>query len=345
MEETVGVTKCSKEETKDYQNLTDNKTSKFQNSAMEGTNKKAVLDKAEDIEFENENRHCINVSKTDVQRAKLCLTENETGSNNIIVNIETRYISKEGYFQHTVVSEHQKERMLSIFSGRLKFGNKNQLLTLFDEDVTLMTHEDVLARLRNNMDEKNHCNTGTVKEEICETDGYTLGSAISGEVHYETSGSANKCERQRMITLEDRQTSKFMQIQNGQIAFTELISSRLCMKVGDFHKSHFKEESHLNQDGTYWLKRYIGEEHKQYLNITQDGYITLRKDRGTFFQIKSSSKGAFFIVEEMAEKKLLCFNGHSIRFVEYPNSQNNMNYIDYIPEKFRFQVKKVLCNR
>ncbi|VDI30223.1 Hypothetical predicted protein [Mytilus galloprovincialis] len=347
MDETDGVTRCSKEEGKDYKHLTDNNTSEFLSSAIEGINKKTVLCHAEDIEFETENCNCNNVSKTDIQRTKLCLTENEISRNNGMVNIETRYISKEGYFQHTVESEHQKELLSSKCNGRLKFGKRNQLLTLFDEDVTLMPHDDVLVRLRNNMDTKNQFYTGSVEENICATGYISLSSAICGADHYETSGSANKFVMKRMISLNARQTSKFMQIQNGQIAFTELVSSRSFMKVGDFHKSHFIEERFLNQDKTFWLRRYSSEdkENKQYLKITQEGNITLRKDGGSDFQLKCSAKEAYFIVEEMDGKKLLCFNGDNVQFVEYPQSRNDTNYIDCIPEKFRFQVNRVVCNR
>ncbi|XP_063425655.1 uncharacterized protein LOC134709424 isoform X2 [Mytilus trossulus] len=347
MDENYGVTRCSTEEAKDFKHLNDDKTRQFLSSEIKGIEKKTGLDHGEVSEFENENCNCNNVSKTDLQRTKLCLTENEISRNNSMVNIETRYISKEGYFQHTDESEHQKERFSYICNGRLKFGKRNQLVSLFDEDVTLMPHGDVLARLRNNMDTKNQCNTGSVEENICATDYNTLSSAICGTVHHESSGSANKFIMKRLITLKSRHNSKFMQIQNGQIAFTELISSHLFMKDEDFHESHFIEESFLNQDKTSWLRRYSSEdkENKQYLKITQDGNITLRKDGFSVFQLKCSAKEAYFIVEEMDGKKLLCFNGHTIRCVEQPESRNDLNYIDCIPEKFRFQVNKVVCNR
>ncbi|CAC5391895.1 unnamed protein product [Mytilus coruscus] len=228
----------------------------------------------------------------------------------------------------------------------LQSRNEDQLLSINDEDVTLMTHSEVTVLLNsqpidiNENITMNYLRPST--ENIKETNFTLYQPFVAAKLNHETSTPSRHWKAQRKVTLKKRGTNKFLQrLKNDHVGFEELISSKLGINVGGFHQCHFIEERELNSGNTGFIRWYLDEERKQYLYVTKDGNITLQAN--TAFKINSSSHGAFVILEEMDTSKLLSLHDITAQFIKFKSNHVDKDSIDHIPEKFRFDLDKIRC--
>ncbi|CAC5391892.1 unnamed protein product [Mytilus coruscus] len=279
----------------------------------------------------------------------LGISPSQNHSFSLMETLQSRYIKKGGYFQHIFVFSEIQSVSSSICFGVLNIRNEDQLLSINDEDVTLMTHSEVTVLLNsqpidiNENITMNYLRPST--ENIKETN-FTLyqpfGSSVAAKLNHETSTPSRHWKAQRKVTLKKRGTNKFLQrLKNDHVGFEELISSKLGINVGGFHQCHFIEERELNSGNTGFIRWYLDEERKQYLYVTKDGNITLQAN--TAFKINSSSHGAFVILEEMDTSKLLSLHDITAQFIKFKSNHVDKDSIDHIPEKFRFDLDKIRC--
>ncbi|CAG2209892.1 unnamed protein product [Mytilus edulis] len=283
--------------------------------------------------------------------ADLNTSPSQNNSFSLMGTLQSRYISDKGYFQHIFVFSETQSVASSICFGQLNVRNEDQLLSINDVDLTLMTHGEVTVYLNSQPIDTNESITMNYlrpsTENITEIN-FTLfqplGSSVAVKLNYETSTPSRHWKAHRTVTLKKRGTHKFMQrLKNDHVGFEELISSRLGESVGNFHQCHFIEERQLNSENTGFIRWYLDEKHKQHLYVTKDGNITLQANKSTAFVINCSSHGAFFILEEVDTSRLLSLRELNAQFIRFKGDHVDKHSIDHIPEIFRFDLEKIRC--
>ncbi|XP_052105764.1 uncharacterized protein LOC127738523 [Mytilus californianus] len=329
-----------KEEAAAYPATNVHKTSKFHESSLH--------------DIENQIIPC-NWTKTGkikpTIQTDLGISPSQNHSFSLMETLQSRYITKGGYFQHIFVFSEIQSVSSSICFGVLNIRNEDQLLSINDEDVTLMTHNEVTVLLNSqpiNINQNITMNYLRPSTENITENFFTLhqplGSSVAAKLNHETSTPSRHWKAQRKVTLMKRGTNKFLQrLKNDHVGFEELISSKLGINVGGFHQCHFIEERELNSDNTGFIRWYLDEQRKQYLYVTKDGNITLQANTSTAFKIKSSSHGAFVILEEVDTSKLLSLHDITAQFIKFKSNPVDKDSIDHIPEKFRFDLDKIRC--
>ncbi|XP_076098992.1 uncharacterized protein LOC143068654 isoform X3 [Mytilus galloprovincialis] len=228
-----------------------------------------------------------------IARTEIFVSPNHTSEFSLMGDIESSYITPDGYFRHTIVFESKQEVWNSVCYGMLKLRNGDQLLSINNEDTTLLSHEDALRVFEN----------------------------LPG----------NKDEN---ITMTYRRPST-----RNVVDF----SFELNCSLG-----HFTEERWIESNSHAMLRRYMDEEHKDYLHVTCDGNIIL-SSTCSVFKLKVERMHAFVIMEEIVTEKVLCledFNDCCAKFIHPTNyAADHINYIDHMEEKFRFKRDSVPCLR
>ncbi|XP_063428140.1 uncharacterized protein LOC134711468 [Mytilus trossulus] len=283
--------------------------------------------------------------------ANLNASPSQNNSFSLIGTLQSRYIANEGYSQHIFVFSEIQTVSSSICFGQLNIRNEDQLLSINDVDLTLMTHGEVTVYLNSQPIDTNESITMNYLRpsteninEINFTLFQPLGSSVAAKLNSETSSPSRHWKAQRTVTLKKRGTHKFMQrLTNDHVGFEELISSRPGESVGNFHQCHFIEERQLNSNNNGFIRRYLDEEHKQHLYVTKDGNITLQVNTSTAFVIRCSSHGAFIILEEVDTSKLLSLCEFNAQFIKFKGDHVDKHSIDDVPEKFRFDLDKIRC--
>ncbi|XP_071162969.1 uncharacterized protein [Mytilus edulis] len=266
-------------------------------------------------------------------------------------NIETRYIENQG-FQHVFMFDSSNKT-----SSTLKLRNSDQLLDINDEDVTLMSHNEVSELV-----EKIPSNGNTTliywrRSSKSVTDvKFSLFEAketFMVHLHHHSTKPDSTTILKRTVVWNKYGMLKFMQPlgkQSNRIVFKELVSKIPNKKPCDFFNSHFLEERILEENGTspcyIYRRRYStisqnGE--KQYLHVTDAGDLILVHKSGKLsnFEFKliwPAQFSAFFVLNEIPTDRCMKLEGDEGKFV----CVNYKSDIDRIGDDFRFDLQR--CN-
>ncbi|XP_063428139.1 uncharacterized protein LOC134711467 isoform X2 [Mytilus trossulus] len=292
-------------------------------------------------------------NETSIARREIFVSPNHTSEFSLMGDIESSYITPDGYFRHRIVLKSTQEVWNSVCYGMLELRNEDQLLSINNVDTTLLCHEDALSVFENlpsNNDENiimtyRRPSTRNIVDLSFELN-CSLGSAVEARINNESSVPESDWIKKSAVTIQNRGTNKYMQaLEKNCVIFKELISSIPGQKPKDFHICHFTEERWIESNSHAMLRRYMDEEHKKYLHVTCDGNIIL-SSTCSVFKLKVESMHAFVIIEEIVTGNILClegFNNCCAKFVHPTNYAADHNYIDHMEEKFRFERDSVPC--
>ncbi|XP_071162975.1 uncharacterized protein [Mytilus edulis] len=291
-----------------------------------------------------------------IARTEIFVSPNHISKFSLMGDIESSYITPDGYFRHKIVLESTQEVWNSVCYGMLKLRNGDQLLSINNEDTTLLSHEDALRVFENLPGNKDENITMTYRRpstrnvvDFCFELNCSLGSsAVEARINNVSSVPESDWIKKSAVTIQNRGTNRYMQaLEKNCVIFKELISSIPGQKPKDFHICHFTEERWIESNSHAMLRRYMDEEHKDYLHVTCDGNIIL-SSTCSVFKLKVERMHAFVIMEEIVTGKVLCledFNDCCAKFIHPTNYAADHNYIDHMEEKFRFERDSVTCSK
>ncbi|CAC5385683.1 TTLL11 [Mytilus coruscus] len=294
-------------------------------------------------------------NETFIARTEIFVSPNHTSEFRLMGDIESSYNTSDGYFRHKIVLDPTQEVSNSVCYGMLKLRNGDQLLSINNEDTTLISHEDALSVFENLPSNNDENITMTYRRpttrnvvDISFKLNCSLGSAVDARINNESSVPESDWIKKSAVTIQNRGTNRYMQaLEKNCVMFKELVSSIPGQRPKDFHICHFTEERWIESNSGALLRRFIDEEHKDYLHVTYDGNIIL-SSTCSVFKLKVESMRAFVIIEEIITGKVLCindFNDCCAKFIHPTNYADDQNCIDHMEEKFRFERDSVTCLR
>ncbi|XP_076095548.1 uncharacterized protein LOC143066529 isoform X2 [Mytilus galloprovincialis] len=258
-------------------------------------------------------------------------------------NIETRYIENQG-FQHVFMFDSSNKT-----SSTLKLRNSDQLLDINDEDVTLMSHNEVLELV-----EKIPSNGNTTliywrRSSKSVTDVkfslYEVKETFVVHLHHHSTKPDSTTILKRTVVWNKYGMLKFMQPlgkQSNRIVFKELVSKIPNKKPCDFCNSHFLEERILEEKGMsadcrrrYSATSQNGE--KKYLHVTDAGGLILVHEisKSSEFELIPAQLNAFLVMKERSTNRCMKLEGDEGTFVCI-----NVKHIRNIGDEFRFQLSR-----
>ncbi|VDI61547.1 Hypothetical predicted protein [Mytilus galloprovincialis] len=260
--------------------------------------------------------------------------------------IETRYIVNQG-FQHTFVPDSTRTT-----PSTLKLRNGDQFLYIYNEDVTLMPHNEVMELLEKIPLNENipmiywrpSSNTVTdVLFYLCLSEETRAVRLVSDSSYLAGTDWTRNLER--TVVLNKSGTDKFMQYlmkPSNTIVFARLESGQPHKKACEFLKCRFLENKRIESTKTFAfiIRRYStisknGE--KKYLHVTDDGDLNLINEfsKSSDFKLIPASHRAFIVLNEISTNRCLKVGGDKGQFV-------GVNYepVDKIGDDFRFQLSK-----
>ncbi|XP_052105770.1 uncharacterized protein LOC127738527 [Mytilus californianus] len=265
-------------------------------------------------------------------------------------NIETRYIANQG-FQHKFITDSSNKA-----SSTLKLRNSDQLLDINDEDVTLMSHTEVLGLLEKIPLNENATLIYMRPSSNSVTDVkfslYKFEGTFVVRLHNHSSNSVEPDSTKiwkRMVVLNKQLTHKFMQAfgkQSDRIVFKQLESEVPNKGPCKFLNSRFLEERKLVEQ--FYRRRYStisqnGE--NKYLHVTDDGDLTLVPKSGKLtnfeFKLIPARFNAFYVLNEISTDRFMKLEGNEGKFAD-------VNYkpdVDRIGDDFRFELQNCNCKR
>lgn len=265
-------------------------------------------------------------------------------------NIETRYIANQG-FQHIFINDSSNEA-----SSTLKLRNSDQLLDINDEDVTLMSHNEVLGLLEKIPLNENATlvywrppSNSVVDVKFCL---HSSKGTFVVRLHNHSSnfvGPDSTRIWKRTVVLNKQLTQTFMQPfgkESNRIVFKQLESEVPSRRPCKFLNSRFLEERIFEENGKFaYRRRYStisqnGE--NKYLHVTDDGDLTLVHKSGKLsnfeYKLIPARCYAFYVLNEISTDRFLKLEGNEGKFV-------GVNYkpdVDRIEDDFRFELQN--CN-
>ncbi|XP_071162973.1 uncharacterized protein [Mytilus edulis] len=244
-------------------------------------------------------------------------------------NIKTRYNENHG-FQHIFMFDSKTTQTLLIRNG-------DQLLSINDDDVTVLTYKDVVELL-----EKILLKTNTTMT-------YWRPSTNSVTVLKFCLFLSGEIIRARFIDASttpvgpDWTKNQFrVVVFNKTVVFKELSSGEPGKTACDFVESRFLEDRRIESNGMYafYIRRYstiFKNKEKKYLHVPDDGTLDLVDEisKSSKFELIPDLLYAFLVMKEMSTNRCMKLEGDEGTFV-------GVNYkpIRNIGDEFRFQLSR-----
>ncbi|XP_063426516.1 uncharacterized protein LOC134710206 isoform X1 [Mytilus trossulus] len=252
-------------------------------------------------------------------------------------NIKTQYIVNEG-FQHVFI--------MDSTSSTLKLRNCDQLLYIYDEDLTLMPHNEVLELL-----EKIPLNENVTMIYWRPSSNHVTDVIFSLYLSEKTIEARFLVIpdwtriKERTVVLNKSGTDIFMQHlakPSNNIVFERLESWQPHKKPCDFPTCCFMEKTTISIgfNCIIMIRRYSTKsknDEMKYLHVTDDGDLNLLDEfsQSSDFKLIPARYGAFIVLNEISPNRCLKVEEDKGQFVGV-----NYETVDKIGDDFRFQLSK-----
>ncbi|CAG2209900.1 unnamed protein product [Mytilus edulis] len=259
-------------------------------------------------------------------------------------NIKTRYNDNHG-FQHIFMFDSKTTQTLLIRNG-------DQLLSINDDDVTVLPNKDVVELLEKILLKTNttmtywrpSTNSVTVLKFCLFLSGEIIRARFIDASTTPVGPDWTK-NQFRVVVFNKTGTNLFMQhleSQRNSIVFKELSSGEPGKKACDFVESRFLEDRRIESNGMYafYIRRYstiFKNKEKKYLHVPDDGTLDLVDEisKSSKFELIPDLLYAFLVMKERSTNRCMKLEGDEGTFV-------GVNYkpIRNIGDEFRFQLSR-----
>lgn len=309
--------------------------------------------KATDSPFENQTRN-----ETKVSELKLFYNDVLYSLNG---NLKTTYIDEKGFFYHTIVYEaHQMVPDSVCYSG-LSLRETDQLLDVADNDVTLMSHDEVLKLIkqlpvdeeismlisREDPDDKMSVFIIDImfKFMISKVDDQEKLIAVVSSTH---THDVDWHPKDRTVVMNKISTQLYLQLKkdtNDVLIFDKLISDE-PKPICHFVECHFIEErSIVRTPQIHFHRQYKSQKNSNSMFVKPDGYLMLipaaetnSVPSPTVFELKRDYHQSFMVLVVADTSRAMKIESSEGWFVG-----TNIKPIGNVDQDFRFDIFPIKC--